>query len=286
MTFTGPGLYPHMTDTEYFADPVPGWGSLSNSEAKTLLDKTPQAFKYARDNGVREFKSEYDFGHVGHALILGKGSDIVVINADNWRKKADQEARDEARAAGKAPILVAEYERAKAMADAFFAHPIAPRLIDGQHEVAGFWMDGPVCRRCKFDTLPEHDPKKRYIVADYKTADDASEAAFQRQAANFRYHRQDAWYLDGIRALIGPTDPAFVFIVQERNPPYLINIIELDPMFRKIGEAQNRAAIELFQRCNETGEWPGYGHDIKQVIAPRWLEIEFENNYLEEYPSW
>src|SRR5690606_20048869 len=131
----GPGIYPGMTDAEYFAHPA-----LSHSDTK-LLRRSPAHYRYVKDNDAREFKSEYDFGHVVHELALGSGGGIDVIDAADWRTKAAQEARKESRAAGRAPLLVADYEEAKACADALRLHPLAAKLLDhADHtELAMVW---------------------------------------------------------------------------------------------------------------------------------------------------
>ena len=83
--------------------------SLSVSGAKVLLD-CPARYRWQQDNPVH--KDAYDFGHVAHELILGKGAGYRVLDFDSWRSKDAREAKDQAHADGVAPILTAEHERA------------------------------------------------------------------------------------------------------------------------------------------------------------------------------
>lgn len=271
-----PGIYdiPHA---DYLADPTPG-GSLSSSEARELL-ACPAKFYWRRTNRVVTHKPEFDFGHAAHALVLGVGDPIVVVEADDWRTKAAKEQRDEAYAAGHTPVLVADWEVVQAMATALRTHPIAAALLapgTGKAEQSLFWRDvSGIMRRARLDWLP-NPGTRRLIISDYKTARDASNDAFARAAASYGYHAQAAWYLDGVRALCDEPNPAFLHIAQEKEPPYLVNVVELDEQALDIGAAQNRRAIDRYQECVRTGTWPGYSDGIEPISLPQWAVYQHE----------
>jgi hypothetical protein len=277
-----PGIY-DMPDATYHADPVPG-GSLSNTEARRVLE-CPAKYRWFKDNGP-EHKQEFEFGHAAHLAVLGVGADVVVCDFDNWRTKAAGVARDEARAAGKSPVLTKEWATVELMVAALRAHPIACRLLTaegGRSEQSMFWQDtDPFTQRTiwlrgRLDRLPAIPTTSgRLIVADYKTAAKADGNSFSRSAANFGYHQQAAWYIDGIRALCEVDDPAFVFVVQERDAPYVVNVIELDSTALDIGRARNRAAIDRWLACIDQNVWPGYSTDVELVSLPRWAELQHE----------
>ncbi|MBZ4252077.1 hypothetical protein LAJ57_14345, partial [Streptococcus pneumoniae] len=67
-----------------------------------------------------------------HAMILGAGKKIVVLDHDNYRKKVAQEARDAARAEGAIPILRAKEESTAGLA----------RRLKRNIEAHGFTLDG------------------------------------------------------------------------------------------------------------------------------------------------
>lgn len=281
LVITEPGIY-DLTDDVYHADPVPG-GSLSNTEARRVLD-CPAKYRWFKDH--QEHKATFEFGHAAHRVVLGVGAEIVVCDFDDWRTKDARAARDEARAAGRSPVLASEWTTVAAMADAIKAHPIASRLLTadgGRSEQSMFWQDTDpftgrtVWLRGRLDRLPAIPTTTgRLIVCDYKTAASADAGSFSRSAANYGYHQQAAWYLDGTRALCGVDDPAFVFVVQEKDPPYLVNVIELDTTALDIGRARNRAAIERWIECTDSGVWPGYSTDVELVSLPRWAELQHE----------
>lgn len=268
------GVYPDMPDDEYHLDPVPG-GSLSSTGARRLLPPScPARFKYEQDHPV--FKQEFDFGSAAHQLVLGAGPELVVIDAKDWRTNAAKAARGEARDAGKSPVLTHEHEQVKAMAAAIRAHPLAGHLFDpadGQAELSLFWVDAeyPVWRRARIDWLRPGTATRRALIVDYKSADSASPDAFAKSAANLGYHQQDAFYVDGVCALGLDDDPGFLFVVQEKTPPWLVTVCELDGVAREAGRQRNRRATEIYRDCKEAGIWPGYSQDIELISLPPWV---------------
>ena len=273
MTYT-PGVY-DIPEADYFS----ATGVLSCSGAKLLLPPNcPALFRYRQDHP--EHKKAWDFGSAAHRLVLGQGADFVIIDAENYRTKAAQQARDEARAHGAAPVLPHEHAQVLAMAEAIRRHPIAGPLLDpargGQPERSLFWEDEQtgVPRRCRVDWLPEAG-RGRYVVTDYKTCEHADQESVTKAIGNYGYYQQDRWYLDGVRALGLDDDPAFVFVFQEKNAPYLVNVAQIDaPEDWAKGDARNRHAIERFRDCTETGVWPGYEADtadgITYITLPPW----------------
>lgn len=281
-TVTEPGLYDLPADV-YHRDPVPAelGGSLSFSGAKLLLAPScPAKFAYYRENG-RPGKRAYDFGHAAHKEVLGIGPEIVVVEADEWRTKAAKDERAAAYAAGKVPLLRDEWATVRAMAQSLREHPWASKLLtDGRPEQAAFWQDaasGGVWRRCMYDWL-RNPGKDRMLVTDYKTTAEggAHPTVFGQSAAKFGYHQQASYYLDGIEALSLADDAVFLFVVQEKVPPYLVSVAELDTNALRIGRERNHRALEIYAECQSSGVWPAYANDVALVSLPRWAETQHD----------
>lgn len=277
-----PAVVWDLDEQTYHADPI--GGSLSVSGAKKLLPPhCPAVYRWERDHPVTS--DVFDFGHAAHRLVLGKGADIGVVEADSWRTKAAQGQRDEVRADGLVPILAADYAHAVAMAEAVRAHPLASLVLsDGDAEVSFFFTDEEtgVVRRARADFLRRRRAGQRLIVADYKTTVSAFPDSFGASAAKFGYAMQAAWYLDAVQAcgLVGDDDepPAFVFVAQEKQPPYLVSVIELDADAMRVGDALNRRALRIFRECSDADTWPGYpADDITLVSLPAWFVRQMEN---------
>lgn len=267
-TVDRPGIYDNMHEPTYHADPTtPTLGpSLSVTGAKKLLPpSTPARFKWERDN-PQPPRDVFDFGHAAHALILGVGLDLVTVEADDWRGKAAREERDNARAEGKVPLLVADMLRAKAMAHAVLTHPVAKAILsDGTPERSLFWQDETtgVTRRARLDWLRDN------AAVDLKTAADASPTGFAKAVATYSYHQQDDWYTEGVATLTGEVLP-FLFLVVEKEPPHLVGVYQLDEEARAIGRDRNRRALDVYAECAATNTWPGYSTDIELLTLPRW----------------
>jgi hypothetical protein len=276
-----PGIYAGLPDGVYHSDPVPG-GSLSSSGARRLLPPScPALFRYEQDNG-RPSKQAFDMGHAAHQRVLGIGPEIVKVDAEDWRTKAAREARDEAYARNAVPLLAAQFDVLEEMAEAIAAHPIAKALFkpdQGVAEASMFWPDEQtgIIRRSRLDWLPT-STDRRLIIADYKTSKSADPEQFAKDAMNYGYHQQADWYRDGVIALGLSADPAFVFVVQEKTPPYLVSVIELDVIALRIGRLLNRRALTRYAECVRTGRWPGYVDDVELVSLPGW----YENKWTEE----
>lgn len=267
-----PGIYPDMPEAEYHGDPVPD-GSLSHSGAKVILGKSPQHYRHRVDHGGGETAALL-FGRAIHARILGTGAEIVVYG-DNLRTNGAKEKRAAALAAGLTPVSTGEAEVLDAMAEAFLAHPYARKLIErpGAPEQSLFTIDEEtgLWRRSRMDFMPAIDGPGRPVVVDYKSAADADEWRFGKASATYDYPGQADWYLSDYASVGGDPEAAFVFIAQEKEPPYAVAVYEVMADDLAAGRAYNRAAIRRYAECAAAGDWPGYTDaEIKPLRVPAW----------------
>lgn len=282
VVITRPGIY-DIPEEAYHADPVKG-GSLSSTGARKLLPPScPALFKYEQDNPPPP-RQAFDFGTAAHKEVLGIGPELAVLDFPDWRTKEAREARDEAREQGAVPLKRSEYEQVTAMAEALKLHPVAGPIFTeqaGRPEQSLFWQDpdtGVVCR-ARADHLPHPTSSGRLILADYKTCASAAPDKIQRSVADYGYHFQAAWYMDGVRTLGLAEDVAFLFVFQEKTAPYLVNVIELDHEAHRIGAWQNREAREIYAACRRTGRWTGYSDDSPNVVSlPAYYSRQFEEH--------
>ncbi|MFF3665382.1 PD-(D/E)XK nuclease-like domain-containing protein [Microtetraspora malaysiensis] len=273
MVVTRPGVY-DLPEDVYHGDPVPG-GSLSSSGAKKLLASCPAIFRYEQLNPPKS-RRVFEFGTVVHGLVLGSGPEVVIVEAENWRTNKAKAEAEEAHARGAVPVLRKEYQQAVAMADALRKDPVAGGLFQpgrGLPERSLFWQDvrSGVWLRARLDWLPNRGPG-RMVVLDYKTAASAHPAAIRKAVAEYGYHQQAAWYMDAVRALGLARDVAFLFVFQEKEPPYLPTVVELDRNALREGRELNRKAISLYRECVTSGRWPGYSDSIELVRLPAWAQ--------------
>jgi hypothetical protein len=240
---------------------------------KLLPPSCPAKFRWEADHPLHS--QTFDHGKIAHALVLGDGDvEIAVVDAKDWRTKKAQQQRDDAWAAEQIPILAADYQICVEMAAAVRAHPIAGPLFaagTGRPEQTLRWAD-------PLTGVATNRPPSgvRMVVPDYKTAASAEPGAFTRSAANFGYHLQAAHNLNGILINGLAHGAAWVFCVQEKEPPFVVTVVELDDTYLRIGNAQIAEAIRVYLQCIAAGRWGGYSDDVVQVAPPRWLTAQYE----------
>jgi hypothetical protein len=266
---TEPGVY-DIPAREYHADPWPG-GSLSHSGARKLLPPgCPAHFRHWVDHGEAP-RDEWDFGHAAHSLVLGVGEPLEIVDADSWQTKAAQVQRKIAYAAGKVPLLRKDLAKAEAMAEVVYRHPYAGELLSepGKPEQSMFWPDtSGITRRARLDYLGHSGDE---FVVDYKTCNSSSPEAIARAMWNYGYYQQAPWYQDAVVGVGLLEDwPEFLFIFQEKTPPYIVTVASPDEEMLAYGRARNREAIDVYYRCKTFDHWPGYADGPVTVSLPRW----------------
>lgn len=269
------GVVDDLDELAYHAHPA-----LSSTGAKQLL-ANPARFRWIREHGQAP-KRAFDFGSLAHLEVLGKGAQIDVVEAEDWRTKAAREQRDKAREAGLIPALVRDVEQARAMAAAVRAHPAAADLFSrGDAERSMFWTDPAtgVPMRARTDWFRPGLDGGRALVVDYKTAaQSVAPKNVPRIIHSWGYHQQADWYLRGVRELGLHPEPVFLFVLQEKTEPYPVTVVELDEEALRVGRGRNDAALQLWLRCNETGVWPAYGEGVELVSLPGWAIAEHDNS--------
>jgi hypothetical protein len=211
-------------------------------------------------------------------MVLGEGSQLVCVNARDWRTKAAQESRRKAWDLGRAPLLKHKIEMAQRMAGKVFEHRLAAKLLEaGSAELSGYWHDEQTGVRLRFrpDFLP--DTPGRPLIVEYKTSQSANPRRFAKSMFDYGYHQQAAWNIDGLSACCGVDDAAFVFIVQQKEPPWLVSVCQLEPEDIAYGRAQNRAAIDLYAKCRDSGIWPGYD-GLYTIALPGWARHQIQDD--------
>lgn len=281
-TLAPPIVRDDLTADEYHADRT----SISSTGLRELLDPgCPAQFKHDRDN-PKPAKKEFDLGHAAHALILGDGPKLEVVEGARWDTNATKAKVKQLRAKGIVPLKDHEMEQVQAMADAIRRHPQAGPLLapgNGVAERSIFWThrETGVRVRVRPDWLivrPEFT-----AIVDLKTTTDASPAAVSKAIANYSYHQQGALYVDGVYAAYDPQDVRFFFVFQSKRAPYLVTVRELKDQDQDIGRARNEKALRIYKECLDNDEWPdwtGPVTEIPQIGMPTWDTLRQAEEYL------
>lgn len=286
MPLDKPGVYDLPAEV-YHADCAPA-PSLSSSIAHILIDQSPRhawaAHPRLNPDFQPEHRAEFDLGAAVHSLVLqGDESRFAVVEADSYRTKAAQEARAEAYAAGRIPLLPHQRAQVSAVADAVLgqiaAHSEACDAFQpttGEPERTLLWQEGDVWLRAMVDWLPTK-PRRGQIVYDLKTTTNAEPDAWARsKIGSMGYDVQAAFYLRGLRAL-GYPELRFAFVVAEMDPPHAVSVVGLAPALIAQGAEKVEVAVNAWRRCLASGQWPAYPNRICWVEpqpweGARWLE--------------
>ena len=237
---------------------------------------TPEKFMWAREHPEAPTPALI-FGQATHKLLLEQEDFFtafaVLPNIDKRTKegKASYAAFLDG-LCGRQELSLADYEKAVAMTEKTLNTDFVRRLLGGEHEKPIFWTDavtGEVCK-IRLDCLTEIGGVP--LIVDYKTAQDASLDGFTRHALKYGYDFQAGMYCEGVEQATGKT-PRFVFVVQEKDAPYAVNVIEADAAFIQRGKDKMRELLGIYHECKVTGKWYGYmGADtiISTMMLPSW----------------
>jgi hypothetical protein len=259
-----PGIYPTMTHAEYHAVA----DHVSNSYL-SRLNICPAAAKVPQTETPAML-----FGKAFHSYVLD-GEDafygaFAVIDIDRRTKagKAAFEAFCEAHK-GKDIIARADLETILGMDAAIKTHPVARNLLDGgMNEVSIFWVDPFSRLPCK--ARPDHIFEN--VLVDLKKTRDASERGFTRSIITYGYHRQAAFYCDGMTKLTGKRHDTFAFIAVEDTPPHRIGVYTLSEGFMDFGRNEYQFLMARESRCRADNEWPNYtSAEVTELELPRYL---------------
>ncbi|WP_329114556.1 PD-(D/E)XK nuclease-like domain-containing protein [Streptomyces sp. NBC_01353] len=265
-----PGLYDIPAEL-YHSDPIPG-GSLSSTGIRRLTD-CPARFKYFLDN-PEPYKPAYEFGTAAHTVVLGDGPELIVVDEKRWDTDETKAKVAAIRAAGNVPLKAEARQRIDDMAQALASNPEAADLLtprSGIAEQSAFWPDhNGIWRRTRFDWLRPDG------IVDYKTTRSVHPLALEKTVHEWGYHQQDDFYLTtAVELGLIPPTAFFKFIYQEKQPPYLVTVAELDATAMSIGRRLNERALHLYAAGRATGHWPAYSDSTVLISVPPWVERQY-----------
>ena len=278
-----PGIHTAVPEAVYHADPC-ACPSLSSGIARLLM-RSPMHARHAhpRLNSAHEDRAATRFmddGTLLHKMILGAGADVCVVDAADWRTKAAQQARDDARDAGQTPVLAGRYAELEECADAAreqigMHREASDALHDGTPEATVIWRDGTSLCRARVDWL-KHDPHAPLI--DIKTTSASADPAVWERKLIEDYAFQAAFYCRGVERIRGVRPPGMWFLVIETAPPYAVSVVTPAPSLMALAEQQVERAIRTWSECQRTNNWPGYPQFVAHVEAPTWLLARAEEH--------
>lgn len=289
------GVFRDISEAQYHSD--------KTTFSSTLLKKMkfPANAKHYIENPP-EYKEEFAIGRAIHAFVLEPekfASDFLIgINAKRnsndtrqewadwygahgWSSSRDWIIEKKSKAAtwnpefeaqtGKVMITPEKLEEIKLMSDSVAANPEAMMLLtNGRAEQSYFWQDDEteLELRCRPDF--ENDD----FVTDLKSCASANPRNFKRDALNFDYVLQAAFYSSGIYQVTGKRKP-FVFLAIEKKAPYLTSVISYDDATMEKADELYHYRLRKLYECLQSGQWSGYKNEL-QASAPDYYFEEMD----------
>lgn len=277
------GLVLEITADAYHADLVADRPTLSSSIASILCTSSPAHARAAHPKLNPGFErveeDKFSVGTVAHALLL-QGEEIAqIVDAADWRTNVAKQQRSEAQLAGRIPLLRKHWDEVRRMSEAIHAQlpglELTPRLlVDGRPELTLVWEDEGVLCRARVDWL--HDDHQ--AVDDLKTTKaSANPESWVRTMFTIGADIQAAFYLRGLEVMFGAVDVDWRFLVCETYPPYAISVVSPGADVLVLARKKVRYALELWRRCLDSDQWPGYPTRPAFAELPPWAE----NQWLE-----
>lgn len=281
---TVPGIYRDITAASYHRPDLTPSPALSSTGIRTLLNRSPLHFYHQHIDPKRPVhKPEFDWGTAIHLAVLEPhlfDAAVVPIDAANWKTNAAKDARDEAYAVGKVPLLIGQIAEVMDARAAIFRHPIARHAFDPANvitEETHVWTDPDtgVWQKCRIDGMARSGD----WMIDLKSTVSAHPDDCAKSIVNYGYHIQAAHYLDGAQAT-GSRCARFGFAFVEKEPPHAVTVGFVTPEMLNEGRRACAATRRKFAQCLETDIWPGYepdGGGAFEFRFPGWYQRQIEN---------
>jgi len=272
-----PGIYPAIKMADYLAIQAfsSGIGEriLSQSPLHAWTDSAYDPNRERGDSGTA------DIGTYAHAMLLEGGTDaLCIVDAADWRTKAAQQARDDARATGKTPILIGKVEEVKAMVAAAKSYLYASELSGvfdsgAPEQTIVFETDSVLCK-----ARPDWLTESRKISLSYKTTAGSANPDQWIRTQLPGYDIGIVLYERAIKAVSDVQSPRVITLVQEQKKPYSCSLIGLSPAWQEMAEARLTLALATWRACLDEGKFPSYPNRICYAEPKPWQLAELLEN--------
>lgn len=250
------------------------------------MEDSPEKFRYFLEHPAEQTPALI-FGSACHKYVLENddfGSEYVTAPNINRRTNAGKEEWERfcAENAGKTVISPDDMQVMAEMREALMRCPLAKKLLfgKGETEQAFFWTDMETGEKCKIKTDRLVKYNRRWYVVDYKTCQSAETMRFNSEIWRLGYFFQAGMYTEGVmHGKKLKKRPGFLFVAQEKKPPYSVNVIEVSEEVMNAGVAKFHELLGKYHDCKALDLWPGYmtGDVPNDCFVPTWMQQEMED---------
>jgi hypothetical protein len=281
------GLFKGMNDITYHFER----DEISNSALKVIHKKTLAHYYYqfldpdhkaerlaeklAVMSGENTKKSHLRFGDCFHVMLLEPDhfkEKVVLWNGLPRNTKAGKEAFAEALQQlkpGMRTMTEQEYKDAKLMCSSVMSLSKARAFLEkeGDAELSFFWRDEvhEVDCKARMDFVTQDG-----FIVDVKTAANADHETFRKDAFNFGYYMQAAFYMRAYAAVMGKEAQGFCFVVVEKEQPFGAAPYYATEEEIMLGNYHLDQALEKYAEAKKRGSWPAYEDKFVALGLPPW----------------
>lgn len=172
-------------------------------------------------------------------------------------------------------VTETEWSSAEQIQRAVHGHQLASKYVQGGiPEASMFWT----LKAPELGGVPGWEIKCRgrvdFIakvgaIVDLKTSRDASVDGFAKLSAQYGYHSQAAFYVDGYEAITGTRLP-YVIVAVEPSAPFAVTVFELDEQALAVGRQSYRELLDRLALCRAEARYPAYSDQLVPLSLPRW----------------
>lgn len=172
-------------------------------------------------------------------------------------------------------ITQEDYDNIQEMAAVIHGNKEAMDLLSGgEAELSGYFTDPDYGLLVKIRL--DYINKKENIIIDLKSASDARHNLFRASAENHGYDLQAFMGLYGVTQITNRAHSDFKFIVVESKGFHGLKIYIADKEMLDTGYKKYQKAMELYKKCLEKNEWPGYVPIIEPLGSPEWAKAKIQ----------
>ena len=221
--------------------------------------------KLARETGEEEETVAMERGTAVHALLFGTKKVCGYPGPVRRGKDYDAFALEHA---DYEILTQAEYDKARAMADAVLASSLAMSVLAGVAEqTLLFRWIGRDCR-----STP--DVRGNDFITELKTTANADPVKFQWHSLRMHYHAQMAFERLATHAL-GTRAQRCYLVAVESKPPYPVSVFEFTEHALIDGEKLLSLWMERLMSCEASNQYPPYCSSIVELDTPEEVDYDF-----------
>ncbi len=255
------------TIEEYHADRQ--W--LSHSALEIFIE-SPKKYKNWYD-GVwkREMTAALRLGSAVDAMLLEPDTfekwftvlDVTTRNTTKYRNLKEIEKRE--------ILLRAEFNLTQRMVSAIKSHSWIDEMVsEGRKQATYRYIDPDFGIPCKVRTDLISEPE---TVVDVKTSRNPAREPWVRDAAKYGYHRQEVFYLRGLKAanVFENQEPIFFHVVVGSVEPHDVFAYQLDSKSLEMGVWEVEEKLRELKERRDKDNWKerNYG-EVETVSLPGW----------------